>query len=63
MKAPPSDKQCYLHFLRSPKEVVADEQGERVAGVKLELNELEVGQLSSLHCSAVPCGAVVMCVS
>jgi len=38
-----SDRQCHLHFLRSPVAVVADEQGERVAGVRLELNELQVG--------------------
>ena len=42
-----SDRQCYLHFLRSPVAVIADEQGERVAGVRLELNELKVGWLSS----------------
>lgn len=48
-EAPQSDKQCYLQFLRSPVAIVADERGGRVAGVKLELNELKVGQLPLLH--------------
>ena len=45
-----SEKQCYLHFLRSPVAIVADEQGERVAGVRLELNELQVGHHVAAEC-------------
>lgn len=57
-EAPQSDKQCYLQFLRSPVAIVADERGERVAGVKLELNELKVGpilhyRMALLYCCTV----------
>ena len=39
-----------MHFLRSPVAIVADEQGERVAGVRLELNELQVGHHVAAEC-------------
>ena len=36
------DKECVLHFLRSPIELTPTQPGGGVAGIKLELNRLEV---------------------
>ena len=45
-----SSKEWGLRFLRSPVEFVCDEQRRKVAGVKMEINKLEVMDTSNQRC-------------